>query len=173
MDSNTALEDWESLRMNPKLCQSITVLNEMGVLPPRNSTWFAHECKVNGRKHAISTISNLFKDNWPNAYKDGKFKWNILTDQGNRTGVESFDFQYLRANINPSDLYTQILTNTSQYRITTDGAGFDNIYFTGDWFENGFNCCIEAAVTAGLVTSKAISDHPKEIFWEQYIPTKD
>ena len=74
MDSNTALEDWESLRMNPKLCQSITVLNEMGVLPPRNSTWFAHECKVNGRKHAISTISNLFKDNWPNAYKDGKFK---------------------------------------------------------------------------------------------------
>ena len=89
----------------------------------------------------------------------------------NRTGEERFDSQYLRLNFNPSDLYTQVLTNTSQYRITTDGAGFDNIYFTGDWIQNGLNYgSIEGAITSGLLTSKAISGYPETIYSEQFIP---
>ena len=81
-----------------------------------------------------------------------------------------FDSQYMYLNVNPSDLYTQIQTNSSQYRIKTDGAGFANIYFTGDWIQNGFNIgAIESAVTAGLLTSKATSGYPEEVFGEQFI----
>ena len=89
----------------------------------------------------------------------------------NRTGEERLDSQYLRLNFNPTDLYTQVLTNTSQYRITTDCSGFDNIYFTGDWIQNGLNYgSIEGAITSGLLTSKAISGYPETIYSEQFIP---
>ena len=95
----------------------------------------------------------------------------LLTDPENRTGEERFDSQYMYLNVNPSDLYTQIKTNSSQYRIKTDGAGFANIYFTGDWIQNSFNIgAIESTVTAGLLTSKAISGYPEEVFGEQFIP---
>ena len=120
----------------------------------------------------MQEIQEILKSISPNLFPEGVFKWTVLTDPMNRTGEERFDTQYFRLNLNPSDLYTLMLTDSSQYRITTDGAGFHNIYFTGDWIQNGVICCFEAAVTAGLLTSKAISGYPTEIFFEQYIPTK-
>ena len=168
-ENNIKFEDWKPLGMNPKGCQFFTFFANIEELPPSNNTEFPHECKEKSKKLLKSRIENSFENSMPKAYKDGQFKWEILTDPENRTGEERFDAQYFLVNINPSDRYVQYLTNTSQHRITTDGAGFDNIYFTGDWIQNGFICCFEAAVTAGLLTSKAISGYPREIFWEDYI----
>ena len=170
-DPHLKLESWESLGKNPKSVAYITTMKSTEDTPPGSCSSSPYVKRMN-KKFAISITQTLLKNNWPNAYKDGDFNWDILTDPKNRTGVERLDAQFWRTNFNPADLYTPILTNTSQYRIKTDGAGFDNIYFTGDWIENGFNCCIEAAVTAGLLTSKAISGYPKEIFWEQYVNSK-
>ena len=122
------------------------------------------------KRSSMQDILEILRNISPNSFDEGHFNWTVFVDPMNRTGEERFDSQYLRLNINPSDLYTLILSNSSQYRITTDGAGFDNIYFTGDWIQNGLNCCLEGAFTAGLLTSKAISGYPREIFWEQYIP---
>ena len=171
-DPHLKFESWESLRMNPKSIAYITTMKSTEEIPPGTCSSSPYVKRMN-RNFAVSITQSLLKNNWPNAYKDGNFKWDILTDPENRTGEERLDAQFWHSNFNPSDLYTPILTNTSQYRITTDGTGFHNIYFTGDWIENGFNCCIEAAVTAGLLTSKAISGYPKEIFWEQYVKSKN
>ena len=171
-DPHLKLESWQSIKMSPKSIAYITTMKSAKEIPPGGCSSSPYVKKMN-KNFVASITQSLLKNNWPNAYKDGEFKWNILTDPKNRTGVERLDAQFWRTNINPSDLYTPILTNTSQYRIKTDGAGFNNIYFTGDWIENGFNCCIEAAVTAGLLTSKAISGYPKEIFWEQYVKSKN
>ena len=123
------------------------------------------------KQFIIENMQETLKNISPSSFQDGVFNWTVLTDPENRTGVERFDSQYLRLNFNPSDLYTQILTNTSQYRITTDGTEFDNIYFTGDWIQNGLNYgSIEGAVTSGLLASKAISGYPDTIFPEQFIP---
>ena len=165
-DPNLRLEDWESLGTNPKNCQYVTFVNDIDKIPPSNHTWFPHECRKKVKKFVKSRVENLLENCWPGAYKDGNFKWNVETDLEERTGEEHLDAQYFRVNINPSDRYTQFLTNTSQYRIKTDGAGFDNIYFTGDWIQTGINCCIEGAVTAGLLTSKAISGYPENVFLE-------
>ena len=88
----------------------------------------------------------------------------ILTDPENWVGKVRFNAQYVRCGINPSDHYVFSLTNTTQYRITTDGAGFDIVYFTGDWIKNGCNApALECCVSAGMQTSRAISGYPRNI----------
>ena len=151
-ENNLKFEDWKPLGINPKSCQFFTFSANIEEFPQSNNTGFPHECKEKSKKLLKSRIENSFENSMPKAYKDRNFKWEILTDPENRTGEERFDAQYFRVNINPSDLYVQFLANTSQHRITTDGAGFDNIYFTGDWIQNEFICGLEAAVTAGLLT---------------------
>ena len=165
------LEDWESMGVNTSGSQFVTFMTNIEECPPSNNTQFPFEQQAKAEKFVISKIENAesFEKFWPGAFNEGQFDWNILTDPENRVGKERFDAQYLRVNINPSDRLIQFHSGTSKYRITTDGAGFDNIYFTGDWIQNGYNCCTEGAITAGLLTAKAISGFPREIFWEQFI----
>ena len=73
-------------------------------------------------------------------------------------GQARFEAQFFRANIDPTELYVMSFTNSSQFRLKTDQTGFNNLYITGDWIDNGFNAgCIEATVMAGLQTARAIS----------------
>ena len=165
-DQNLINEDWKPSGADPKICQDISFM--------LNSKESHENCKRKYKNFIVAKFHDIFKNHWVYAYKNGHFNWDLLTDPENKTGVKRFDAQFWQCNINPSDLYTQILTNTSQYRITTDGAGFNNIYFTGDWIQNGFNLgSIEGAVTSGLLTSKAISGYPEKIFWENYITNND
>ena len=165
-DPNLLYEDWESQGAHPQICQYITFIKTVEEIP--------YNCRQNNKQFAISNSEIVLKRAWPKAYLNDHFNWNLLTDPENRTGVERFDAQFWQCNLNPSDLYTQVLTNTSKYRITTDGAGFNNIYFTGDWIQNGLNLgMVEGAVTSGLLTSKAISGYPEQIFWENYISNEN
>ena len=165
-DPGLKLENWESLGINPKNLQYVTFVEDIDEIPPSNHTWFPHECREKVKKFVKSRVENSLENCWPGAYKDGNFQWEVLTGLEERTGEERLEAQYFRVNINPSDRYTQFLTNTSQYRIKIDGAGLDNIYFVGDWIQTGINCCVEGAVTAGLLASKAISGYPENIFLE-------
>jgi uncharacterized protein with NAD-binding domain and iron-sulfur cluster len=61
--------------------------------------------------------------------------------------------------------------NSTKYRLRTNGTGFDNFYVTGDWIRTGINAgCVEAAVMAGMQTSRAISGHPAVIAGDQDLP---
>ena len=161
-------EDWKTLALEPKHLLYFLSKTKFPDGPiPHDYTSFPEEMKA----YLIDDIQQTLKIISPNSFHNGVFNWTVLTDPVNRTGVERFDSQYVRLNVNPSDLFTQTLSNTSQYRITTDGAGFDNIYFTGDWIQNGINYgSIEGAITSGLLTSKAISGYPETVYSEQFIP---
>ena len=115
-----------------------------------------------------STITRI-QDILPNAFVNGKFDWSVLTDPENRTGEERFDAQYWRSSVAPSERYTPTYTNTSQYKIPTNGTRFQNIYFTGDWIKNFLNFgCIEGATQSGLLSSRAISGYPETILGEDW-----
>ena len=46
-----------------------------------------------------------------------------------------------------------------QHRLWPDGSGIDNIYLAGDWVRSGVNAgCIEAAVIAGRMVARAITE---------------
>jgi uncharacterized protein with NAD-binding domain and iron-sulfur cluster len=55
----------------------------------------------------------------------------------------------------------------TQYRLTSETCGFANLSIAGDWTVNGFNAgCVEAAVTSGLMASRAICGEPRKIVGE-------
>lgn len=65
--------------------------------------------------------------------------------------------QYFRANIDPSELYTQSLPGTGKYRIACDETGFENMFLAGDGTNNGYNFgCVEASVISGIRAARAL-----------------
>ena len=169
-------EDWKAQGLEPNHLLYIVYMPDIShfEIPPGNNTLFPKEMTEEIKGLYMQTLPEVLRSMGSNSFQDGVFNWTVLADPENRAGVERFDSQYVRLNFSPSDHYTQVLANTSQYRITTDGAGFDNIYFTGDWIQNGINYgTIEGAITSGLLTSKAISGYPEIIFFEQFIPKEN
>ena len=132
-DFNLIYENWEPLGVDPKTCQHILLLKTTGESP--------EDCQKNIKNFVISRMQDILRNFWPNAYKNETFNWDLLTDPENRTGVERFDAQFWQCNLNPTDLYNQILTNTSQYRITTDGSWIQqHLFYRGldpEWFQSG------------------------------------
>ncbi len=95
---------------------------------------------------------------WPDSQTEcDEFNWQLLYAPEDIIGEERVNFQYYRANIDPSERYVQSTTGTSIFRLKTDDSGFNNLYLTGDWIDNGFNMgCIESATISGQQTAKAI-----------------
>jgi uncharacterized protein with NAD-binding domain and iron-sulfur cluster len=90
--------------------------------------------------------------------KDGAFDWLHLLDLLNQEGKIRFDAQYWRVNVDPWERYTLSVKGSSAYRLRADQSGYSNLYFTGDWIDNGVNVgCIEASVIAGMRAASAIS----------------
>lgn len=114
---------------------------------------------------ALSYVNNLTRHLWPKLWQ-GKtsFDFEQLVDLEDGSGEQRFEKQYFRANIDPTELYVMSFTGSSKFRIKTDETGYDNLYITGDWIDNGFNAgCIEATVMSGLQTARAISGRQFEI----------
>jgi uncharacterized protein with NAD-binding domain and iron-sulfur cluster len=104
-------------------------------------------------------LQNLAVNIWPGTIdKNNEFKWELLADLNNESGEARLNSQYFRANIDPSELYVLSEAGSSQFRLKTDKSGFDNMMITGDWIDIGFNAgCVECAITAGMLTSNAIT----------------
>ena len=90
-----------------------------------------------------------------------------MTDFSTQKGKKNFDSQYWRNNV---ELYVLSVKNISQYRLTTNGTMFSNmfsnifsnLFITGDWISTGVNAgCVEAAIMAGMKTSKAVYGFPE------------
>ena len=78
------------------------------------------------------------------------------------------DAQYFRVNVDPSELYVQSVPGSTQYRLTADGSGFDNLFLAGDWLRTGINAgCVEAATMGGLQAARAISGRDIPIVGER------
>ena len=95
----------------------------------------------------------------PGAFNSANnFKWDYLVDLKNEPGEARLASQYVRANIDPSERYVLSAAGSSAYRLKTDESGFENLYITGDWIQNGLNAgFVEGAVTSGLLTAVAVS----------------
>jgi uncharacterized protein with NAD-binding domain and iron-sulfur cluster len=93
--------------------------------------------------------------------------WPWVVDPDGATGDARFDYQYWRANVDPTERYVMSNKGATQYRLTSETCGFANLSIAGDWTVNGFNAgCVEAAVTSGLMASRAICGEPRKIVGE-------
>lgn len=163
MDQLLCREDWPAgaaPRNISYFCSALPMAN----YPPTVDHGFPARMAAQVKQAAIAQLSQSIVALWPKTGTPAGFDWASLFDPAGGSGVQRFDSQYWRANVDPSERYVLSLVNTSQYRITTDGSGFSNLFMTGDWIRTGLNAgCVEAATMAGMATSRAICGHPAVI----------
>jgi uncharacterized protein with NAD-binding domain and iron-sulfur cluster len=116
------------------------------VLPDRDA---ADHAAAHGvvRRNAARFLAHHIEHLWPG------FRWDSLRG--------SFDQQYFRANVDPSDRYVQSLPGTGAHRLRADESGYENLFLAGDWINSGLNAgCIEAAVMAGVQAANRLRRRP-------------
>lgn len=167
MDQLLCREDWPPLDGPRNVSYFCSVLPQ-AEYPPASDHGFPARVKQEVKAASIGTLSTGMQPLWPAvATRDG-FDWNALYDPSRSEGVQRFDAQYWRANVDPSERYVQSLVGSSRWRLPSDGSGFANLYLTGDWIRTGLNAgCVEAAVMAGMQASRAMCGHPAVIAGER------
>ncbi|GAB2844281.1 NAD(P)-binding protein [Pseudoduganella ginsengisoli] len=167
MDQLLCREAWPPA-IDPKnvsyFCSALPVAS----YPPPSDHAFPDTMKAVAKEGAVGQLRNSIAWLWPSAGPSGAFPWNWLVDPAEGTGEARFDAQYWRANVDPSERYVMSVVNSTKYRLATDESGFDNLFLTGDWIKTGLNAgCVEAAVMAGMQTSRAMTGYPQVIQGEK------
>ena len=117
---------------------------------------------------AVPTSATGFAEN-----ADGT-AFDRLVAPDEETPIATFDAQFFRPNIDPSQRYVQTLPGTTKYRLRADQSGFANVYLTGDWTWNGFNSgAIEPTTWSGILCATAISGYPGKEAIVRWEPRKD
>jgi uncharacterized protein with NAD-binding domain and iron-sulfur cluster len=168
MDQLLVREDWKAGAQNPKNVSYFCSVLPVSSYPPFSDHTFPAKMSEVVKQGAIGQLENHMQALMPNAATSDSFHWDWLTNTSSATGKTRFDSQYWRANIDPSEQYVMSVVDSTAQRLETDGSGFANLYLTGDWIKTNINAgCVEAAVMAGMQTSRAISGFPKVIQGEK------
>jgi uncharacterized protein with NAD-binding domain and iron-sulfur cluster len=169
MDQLLVREAWPP-QCQPKNVSYFCSALPMAHYPPTTDHAFPKLCAETVKANAIGQLQDQIHVLWPRIAKPGEFDWNTLVDLDGGTGVQRFDSQYWRANVDPSERYVLSVVGSTAYRLNTDGSGFSNLYLAGDWVKTGINAgCVEAGVMSGMLASRAISGWPQVIKGEKDI----
>ena len=86
----------------------------------------------------------------------------LRTDPGTPAeGVQRFNQQFWRANIDPTESYVTSPPGSTAARLKAWGTGFSNLVIAGDWIYTGLNVgSVEGAVMGGKLASFAVSGYP-------------
>ena len=76
-------------------------------------------------------------------------------------GVQRFDQQFWRANIDPTERYVTSPPGSTATRLKAWGSGLSNLVLAGDWIYTGLNVgSVEGTVMSGRLASYAVSGCP-------------
>jgi len=133
--------------------------------PAKVTRAFCREQQQVVRANVVEFLDEGAGTLWPRAVKKSGFRWDILAaedESGSGEGQKRFDSQFWRANVNPTDRYTQSLPGTIASRLSPLDMTFDNLTIAGDWTATGLDSgCIESAVMSGLLASHALCGKPE------------
>jgi uncharacterized protein with NAD-binding domain and iron-sulfur cluster len=103
---------------------------------------------------------------WPGTrMSDGGFDYNVLVAGQGQTGEQRFDSQFVRVNIDPTELYVLTINGSTEFRLLPGDSQFSNLFLAGDWTLTDPNIgCVEATVVSGRLCSQAICGLPAHIY---------
>jgi len=142
---------------------------------PRHETAVPTEALRLVRDTTISWLQNNSRHLWPNStfsQIDDGFDWNLLYDPNGGQGEQRLNFQYLRANIDPTACYTLSVAGSTRYRMRPNETGCKNLFVAGDWTYTPYNAgCMEAAATSGVEAAHALfARHDASLsLWMQFV----
>ena len=152
------LERWEA--PPPRSLQYVTgaMAGDLYQRPPSDAAVPA-EALAEARRQTIAWLEGQSQAMFPAARTPaGDFDWGRLHAPAGATGQQRLDAQYLRANVDPAELYVLSLPGTTAYRMAADGSGFANLILAGDWTRTSWNVgCIEAAAESGVNAAAAVA----------------
>jgi uncharacterized protein with NAD-binding domain and iron-sulfur cluster len=109
---------------------------------------------------------------WPASGEGGgkALDWaNLLAPDG-MCGSDRIDAQVIRANVDPTELYVLSPTGTTQLRLEPGHSGFANLVCAGDWTRTPIGAgCVEATTMSGMLASRALCNHPAEVWGERFL----
>jgi uncharacterized protein with NAD-binding domain and iron-sulfur cluster len=111
------------------------------------------------REQALRFLRRNVGALWPHAVDpiSHVFDWDRLIAPAGDLGETRLDAQYLRANVEPSELYVLSVPGSARYRIPPDKTDFENLYAVGDWTACKLDAgCVEGAVISGTIAANAI-----------------
>ena len=126
---------------------------------PGADTSVPEEARRSVRSTAVSWLRKNAQYFWPDAIAGGldEFNWDSLYDPVDRPGEQRLDFQYLRANIEPSERYVLSVAGSTRHRMRPHETGCRNLFVAGDWTYTSYNAgCIEAAAISGIDAAEAL-----------------
>ena len=144
-----------------------------GIKPPSPQPGLEAAAEQQVRRNAAEWFAQFTGELWPDATRDRTtaLDYNLLYRPGGGTPDERFEYQWFRANIDPSSRYVLALPGTTRYRLHAHESGFDNLVLAGDWLHTGLNYgCVESAVIGGLQAARAICKYPSLIYGENDFP---
>jgi hypothetical protein len=108
---------------------------------------------------------------WPLARTAaGSFDWNVLHDPQGREGPRRLEAQYVRANVEPSDLCDASAPGTTRLRPEAHESGLDNLALCGTWTRTSLNTtCVEAAVMSGMAAAHAVTGEGRAIVGDGFL----
>jgi hypothetical protein len=141
---------------------------------PPDQTQVPADAKTLARFEAIRWFTCKARYIWSKSSPNGQFDWKILFDPNGPNDPDRIDAQVYRANVDPSSCCVATAAGSTQWRLTTDASGFDNLYLAGTWIDTGFNTeCIEAAVISGMQAARAILGTSFAIPGEDFLRFED
>ena len=162
-------EDWSNLppEEQPKCVVYVCgAMPDSQNIPPTNSSYFPdsqwHKAFGSAQAYVLQNLQRLV----PGAFDEhNQFDWNLLTAPEGWQGPKRLEYHYFRANIDTSERYVYALKGSSQHRLGADESGFENVYLTGDWIQNGMNIgFVEGAVISGIKAAQAITGEPIPLY---------
>ncbi|MBW3671309.1 MAG: hypothetical protein KY432_06510 [Acidobacteria bacterium] len=135
--------------------------------PPESDTGYPERQTESVRQTAITWLSSNPAAMLPKGASltnPAGLDWKHLHVVEDASGVERFDQQFVRANIDPTERYVLSVAGSTRHRLRAGGSGFDNLVLAGDWVFSGLNAgSVEAAAMAGLAAANAVSGDDAEI----------
>ena len=128
--------------------------------PPVDGAAAAQAAAARVRQSAIRFLDHDAAVLWPAVAGEHGFRWDALwADPAvSVEGVDRFDAQYWRANVDPSDRYVQSLPGSGAHRLAPDDSGYENLVLAGDWTACGLDAgCVEAATRSGVLAARAVA----------------
>jgi len=120
-----------------------------------------HSANEQAYDAAVSWLKSNTVLYWTEAFSDTSpygLDPSSMFDPEPEAGGDVLKRQYIRANVNPSDLYVQSPPKSVHTRMDADQSGLPNLFLAGDWTLNGLNSgCAESAARSGWRCAQAIA----------------
>lgn len=171
MSESLAYEAW------PGASRPLTVHYLCGVMEtdlhtrPRGWASTPAEAHAQARNQAIAFLETDAFGLWPGAYAPGRvFTWDALHAPPGTVGARRVDHQYIRANVDPSEVTHGSPPGSTAQRFYAGDSGFDNLVVAGDWVRTGLNsAAVEAAFMAGRQAARALYGGTVEVPGEYWM----